>query len=69
VHDQDDEVYPREIEVKSDMVPVEEFLPIMMVGLQAIGITNKAIGLVRMLYPVVPSVEILEDLRGKAEAC
>jgi serine/threonine protein kinase len=53
-------VYPIQIDVRSEKA--KKFLPVMAVGLNAVALANKALGLIAMFYPVVPQVpaELME---------
>jgi hypothetical protein len=46
--------YPIHINVRSEKA--KNFLPAMAVGLKAMALTNKALGLIAMIYPVAPQI-------------
>ena len=56
--------YP--LEVTDFKEQVEKFLPLMSLGIQVLALTNKAAGIVSMLYPVVPGTPIPPALLAKA---
>jgi hypothetical protein len=56
--------YPLKIDVRLDQA--EKFLPLMALGMQILATANKALGIIRMFYPVVPSALIPKILLDKA---
>jgi hypothetical protein len=57
-------VYPVKIDVRSEQA--EKFLPLMALGMQILATTNKAVGIISMFYPGVPSTLIPKVLLDKA---
>jgi serine/threonine protein kinase/uncharacterized small protein (DUF1192 family) len=56
-------VYPVKIDVRS--AQAEKFLPLMALGMQVLATTNKALGIINMFYPGVPSTLIPKVLLDK----
>ena len=57
-------VYPIKIETKSDLV--DQYMPMMQVGLQAAAVANGAASLVNVFCPFVPSTLVPKSIMEKA---
>ena len=59
-------LYPKIIQINSQ--EIDDLLPVLRVGLQAVACVNGALGLLNMFFPGIPAELIPEKSMAKAEA-